>query len=366
MKVRRTKPLIPEDLKNILIRGTNWIGDVVMTLPAVAAIRETCPGATISVLAKPWVADLYRICRDVDAVIPYNRAGEHRGTAGIIRLARELREKRFDSAILLQNAIEAAIITWLAGIPVRGGYNSDGRGLLLTHSVKRTKEIRTVHQIHYYLEMVKALGFTASGAGISLAVDDAVRSAADGILRRHTIDSADIIVGIAPGATYGPAKMWFPDRFATVADALADEFSARVILFGSEADRPATASVQAHARHRFISLAGETTLREAIAAISRCDLFISNDSGLMHLAGALDIPLVAIFGSTNPRTTSPVGEQSVVVHKDVSCSPCLKKVCPTDFRCMEIIGVQDVYHHARKLLADRIGRRAMNGGGPPA
>ncbi|MBN2254565.1 MAG: lipopolysaccharide heptosyltransferase II [Deltaproteobacteria bacterium] len=366
MRVRRTKPLIPEDLKNILIRGTNWIGDVVMTLPAVAAIRETCPGAKISVLAKPWVAELYRICGDVDAVIPYERMGDHKGTTGIIRLAREIRKGGYDGAILLQNAIEAAIITWLAGIPIRGGYNSDGRGLLLTHSVRRTKEVRTVHQIHYYLEMVKALGFTASGVSINLAVDDACRSEADGILRRHHVERTDIIVGIAPGATYGPAKMWFPDRFAAVADALADEFSARIILFGSEADRPATTSVQEHARHHLISLAGETTLKEAIAAISRCDLFISNDSGLMHLAGALDIPLVAIFGSTNPRTTSPVGDRSVIVHRDVSCSPCLKKVCPTDFRCMEVIGVHDVYHHARMLLADRIGRRSMNGGVPSA
>jgi heptosyltransferase-2 len=362
MKVRRTKPLIPEDLKNILIRGTNWIGDVVMTLPSVAAIRETCPGATISVLAKPWVADLYRICSDVDVVIPYDRMGEHKGIAGIVTLARNLRNGGFDGAILLQNAIEAAIITTLAGIPIRGGYNSDGRGLLLTHSVKRTKAIRTVHQIEYYLEMVRSLGFTASGVRINLAVDDACRSLADGILACHNVGAADVIIGIAPGATYGPAKMWHPDRFAAVADALADEFSAKVILFGSKAEQGATTSLQAHARHRLINLAGDTTLKEAIAAISRCDLFISNDSGLMHLAGALNIPLVAIFGSTNPRTTSPVGMQSVVICKHVSCSPCLKKVCPTDFRCMEGIEAHEVYRNGRKLLVDRIAQRQMNGG----
>ena len=354
MKVRHTKALIPEDLKNILIRGTNWIGDVIMTLPAVAAIRETCPDATISVLAKPWVAELYRICTDVDAVIPYESISEHKGTTGIIRLARKLRLSSYDGAILLQNAIEAAIITWLAGIPIRGGYNSDGRGLLLTHSVRRTKEIRRIHQIYYYLEMVKALGFTSSEVNINLAVDDEYRSAAEVILKQYHVEKTAITIGIAPGATYGPAKMWFADRFAVVADALADEFSARIILFGSSADRYTTDSVQRHARNDCINLAGETSLKEAIAAISRCDLFISNDSGLMHLAGALGIPLVAIFGSTNPRTTSPVGERSVVIHKDVPCSPCLKKVCPTDFRCMDIIEVDDVYHHARSLLIDRI------------
>ena len=350
LNVRESKELVPEKIDNILIRGTNWIGDVIMTLPAIAAVRKTVPSAKISVLAKPWVAEAYRICPEVDEVIIYQDPGIHHGIAGKYRLARELKIKGFDLAILLQNAIEAAIMAWLAGIPIRAGYNSDGRGILLTHSVQRTKAIRRVHQVNYYLEMLKSLGFQSTGSNIKLKLDDDYRTIAEDILDQYHIKKEDILIGIAPGATYGPAKMWFPERFAAVADKLADNFSAQVMLFGSGGDSGRTVLVQQHSKNDLIDMAGKTTLKEAIALIARCDLFISNDSGLMHLAGALDVPLVAIFGSTNPATTSPVGEKSVVIHKNVSCSPCLKKECPTDFRCMYLIGIDDVYGAASDIL----------------
>jgi len=351
LKVRESNKLVPERVGNILIRGTNWIGDVIMTLPAIASVRKTFPHAKISVLAKPWVAETYRICPEVDEVIIYQDPGVHHGIAGKYRLARELKSKGFDLAILLQNAIEAAIIAWLAGIPIRAGYNSDGRGILLTHSVQRTRAIRRVHQVYYYLEMLKSLGFQSAGSDIKLKLNDDYLTIAEDILDRYHVKKDDILVGIAPGATYGPAKMWFPERFAAVADKLVNDFSTRVMLFGSGGDSERTTLVQQHSKNDLINIAGKTSLKEAIALIARCDLFISNDSGLMHLAGALGIPLVAIFGSTNPTTTSPVGEKSVVIHKDVSCSPCLKKECPSDFRCMDLIGIDDVYDAARVLLS---------------
>ncbi len=350
LKVRSSRDIVPEEIKTILIRGTNWIGDVIMSLPVVSSVRQTFPGARIAVLAKPWVADIYRACPDIDDVIVFQSPGVHDGIGGKIRLAGELREGKFDLALLLQNAIEAALIAWRARIPLRAGYNSDCRGLLLTHSVQRTKEIRRVHQIDYYLEMVKALGFETAGKGIHIVPGDDAWAAAKTILAEQGVQKGDILIGVAPGASYGPAKMWFPERFAAVADKLAEEFLAKVILFGSSGDRERTDLVQRHSAHTLINLAGETALREVIALIHRCDLFISNDSGLMHLAGALDVPLVAIFGSTNPTTTSPPGEGSRVIHKDIPCSPCLKKECPTDFRCMDLIQVDDVYDTARRLL----------------
>ncbi len=351
LKVRNSKTLSFERVENILIRGTNWIGDVIMTLPAIVAVRETFPNAKIIVLAKPWVAEIYKICPEVDEVVIYQDPGVHHGIAGKYRLARELKSMGFDLAILLQNAIEAAIIAWLAGIPIRAGYNSDGRGILLTHSVQRTRVIRRVHQVYYYLEMLKSLGFQSAGIDIKLKLGDDYLAIAEDVLDQYHVKKGDILIGIAPGATYGPAKMWFPERFAAVADKLVNDFPARVILFGSGGDRGRTGLVQQHSRNDLIDMAGKTSLKEAIALIARCDLFISNDSGLMHLSGALGIPLVAIFGSTNPTTTSPVGEKSVVIHKDVSCSPCLKKECPTDFRCMDLIGIDDVYDAARVLLS---------------
>jgi heptosyltransferase-2 len=352
MKVRSSRELVLENVNTILIRGTNWIGDVIMTLPAIAAVRETFPQAKVTVLAKPWVAEVYRICKDIDDILIFQSPGIHHGIAGKYRLARELQKKEFDAAILLQNAVEAAIIAWLARIPIRVGYNSDARGFLLTHSVVRTDEIRKVHQINYYLEMLKSVGFCSLRRDINLTLDNDYRTIADDILKKHHIGQNSITIGIAPGATYGPAKMWFPERFAAVADRLINDFSAHILLFGSDSDRGRAEMVQQSSNNMFLNLAGDTSLKEAIALISRCDLFISNDSGLMHVAGALGIPLVAIFGSTNPITTSPIGKKSIILCKNVSCSPCLKKTCPTDFKCMDLITTDDVYDRAKRLLEE--------------
>jgi heptosyltransferase-2 len=353
MKVRisTNKPL--DQANNILIRGTNWIGDVVMTLPAIAAIRKTFPQAKISVLVKPWVAETFNLCPDVDEVIIYQRPGAHSGITGLFRLIKELRARKFDAAILLQNAIEAAIITLLAGIPIRAGYNSDARGLLLTHSVKRTKTTREIHQIHYYLEMVKSLGCKSADTDAYLQLPDDYGSLANRLIQEHGIDNHKLFVGMAPGATYGAAKKWYPERFALVADRLSEDFSAEIILFGSKGDQDSADAVQRHAKQKLINVAGKTNLREAIALIARCRLFISNDSGLMHVAGALNISTIAIFGSTNPLTTSPPGNRSVVIHKNVSCAPCLKQTCPKSFECMDQISAGEVYEAAKKQLMDR-------------
>ena len=348
LKVRGGKRLPEAGIERLLIRGTNWIGDVVMTLPAIAAIRTTWPGAKLFVLAKPWVAEVYRRSSDVDEVILFEEPGRHAGIGGKWRLAAELRRYRFDCAILLQNAIEAAIIARLAGIPCRAGYNTDGRGFLLTHSVGRIAAIRGVHQIDYYLEMVRALGCLPAGRSVCLRRDD--DGVSEAFFNERGIRVGHPLIGIAPGAAFGPAKKWFPERFAAVADRLIDDTGAQAILFGSEGDRESTGEVRKNARHPLLDMAGKTNLREAVALISRCDLFIANDTGLMHIAGALGIPMVAIFGSTNPKTTSPLGEASIVIHHDVPCSPCLKPICPTDFRCMELIGVDEVYHAARGLM----------------
>jgi heptosyltransferase-2 len=330
-----------------MIRGTNWIGDAILTLPAVSSIRATYPQAHIAVLVKPWVADIYGLFSGVDEVIIYENKFDT--PAGVFRLARMLKGKKFDAAILLQNAIEAAIIASAAGIPLRAGYDSDARGLLLTHRVRRTEEIRKIHQIDYYLEMVKALGCVPVDREMHLETKINPLDAQD-VLRKFIPETKKAIIGIAPGATYGPAKRWISDRFAEMADKLNEHLSSQAILLGGKADREVTQEVQRLAQTKLINLSGKTTLREAIYLISQCHLFISNDSGLMHIAGALNIPTVAIFGSTNPVTTSPVGNKSIIVSKEVSCSPCLKETCPTDFRCMKQISVEDVFTAAQKLL----------------
>lgn len=352
LRVRGSKRLPTDGMERILIRGTNWIGDVVMTLPAVASIRRTWPRAQIAVLAKPWVAEVYRLSPDVDEVIVFEEPGRHGGIGGKVRLAVELRQRGFDAAILLQNAIEAAILALLAAIPVRAGYNSDARGALLTHSVRRTRAIRRVHQIDYYRQMVMALGCRPAGRDVCLLTGEEHEDIAKGICGEFGIEGGRPLIGIAPGAAYGPAKKWFPERFAAVADRLCEARGARGILLGGRGDRQSAAAVRQNARSPLIDVSGRTDLKEAIALIARCRLFISNDSGLMHVAGALGVPTVAVFGSTDPVATSPVGERSVVIHHDVPCGPCLKPVCPTDFRCMEMIGVDEVFAAALALLDD--------------
>lgn len=339
-----------EEGKNLLIRGTNWIGDAVMTLPAVAAVRQSFPQAKITMLAKPWVAELYRFCPDIDEIMIFRSPGDHDGLSGKWRLAGELRKKDFDTAILLQNAIEAAIIALMAGIPVRAGYNSDARGPLLSHSVRRTRAVREIHQTGYYLEMVRALGCETVGAEAHLDSGRESGPLAESLIGRFGLDKGRLLVGMAPGAAYGPAKKWFPERFAGVSDRLTESVPAQTVLFGSAGDRESTLAVRRNAKFPILDLAGQTSLEEAMALMSCCSLFVSNDSGLMHVAAALGVPTVAIFGSTNPAATAPMGRRVAVVHRDVSCGPCLKKICPTDFRCMERIGADDVYEAARRLL----------------
>lgn len=354
LSVRGARKLPQTGIERLLIRGTNWIGDAVMTLPAVSAIRETWPQAQISVLAKPWLAEVYRLSKDIDRMIIFEEPGRHAGIIGKMRLSEELRETRFDCAILLQNAIEAAIIAKLAGIPLRAGYNSDGRGWLLTHSIRRTAQIRRVHQIFYYLEMVQALGCRPAKRDVYLHKGDDYDDLAEKLFSRFGIAGNKPLIGIAPGAAYGPAKRWFPERFAAVADWLISQYDAQALIFGSAGDAPSAAEVKKNSRYSLIDISGKTNLKEAIALIVSCDLFISNDSGLMHIAGALGVPTVAIFGSTNPAATSPIGKNSVVVHHDVSCGPCLKPVCPTDFRCMKLITVAEVCEAAGKLMDAKI------------
>ena len=347
MKFGNVKKLPQEGMNKILIRGTNWIGDAILTLPAVTSIRATYPQAHIAVLIKPWVADIYELFSGVDEIIIYENKFDT--PAGVFRLARILKGRKFDAAILLQNAIEAAIIALAAGIPLRAGYDSDARGLLLTHRVHRTEEIRKVHQIDYYLEMVKTLGCVSVSREMHLEIKISLFDAQN-ILRKFVTETKKTLIGIAPGATYGPAKRWLPSRFAAVVDKLDEKFFTQGILLGGKSDWEIAQEVKKLAHSELINLAGKTTLREAIYLISQCRLFISNDSGLMHIAGALNIPTIALFGSTNPVTTAPAGNKSIIVRREVSCSPCMKETCPTDFRCMKLISVEDVFAAAQNLL----------------
>jgi len=345
------KPIQPKNIKRLLIRSTNWIGDAVMTTPAIRAIRKNFPDAEISILTKPWVAPVFESNPYVNNILIYDDSKKHKGLCGKLRLAKELKKHHFDAAILLQNAIEAAIITFFAGIPCRIGYNTDARGFLLTHSVKCTPQIKKIHQTGYYLGILQGIGLKTDGTDLDLFVDKKNKELSAKILKSRGVSPGDKLVGINPSATFGPAKQWFPQRYAELADRIEKVFGARIIIFGGPDDAELGRKISQMMQCSPVNLCGKTTLEEAIALINMCDLFITNDSGLMHVATALDTPLIAIFGSTNPVTTGPKSLSSRIVRVPVECSPCLKPQCPKGhLKCMNNIDVDMVFDVVKKIL----------------
>ncbi|MDF1577849.1 MAG: lipopolysaccharide heptosyltransferase II [Desulfobulbales bacterium] len=341
-------------LNKILIRSTNWIGDAVMTTPAVRTVRQNFPGAHIAILAYPWVADIFRNSPHVDEVILYNKTGEHRGVKGLWRLGRELAGAEFDAAILLQNAFEAALLAFLAGIPVRAGYIRDARRLLLTHPVRIDPGVRKLHQVHYYQELCRGLGLAPGPDQLFLRLSPEVE-----IWAREFVSgfSGRPVIGFNPGAAYGPAKCWPVERYGRLAGLLADKLDAVIPVFGTAADAATAGAIRSFAPENVIDLAGNTSLAEAMALIGVCDGFVSNDSGLMHVAAARNTPMVAIFGSTDPVATGPFSERAVVIQKKMTCQPCFKTHCKSDFQCMNDIGVEEVAEAVEKLLGEQREKR---------
>lgn len=305
-----------------------------MSLPALRAIRDRFSTARISVLAKPWVADLYGRESFIDEIILYSGQSPW-------RTGHDLRARRFDCAILLQNAFEAALIAWLARIPTRIGYKRDGRQLLLTHAVHVPKpgEIPR-HERFYYLEMLRRAGLIDGLPG-----SEEIR------MHRGAITNGKPVIGVSPGAAYGTAKRWLPERFAEAASELATARGASVALFGSKTERDLCEQVaQRMPGHLVTNYAGQTTLAQFIDLASACELFLTNDSGSMHIASALGVPTVAIFGATDDTTTGPTGQNARVVRNPVDCSPCLLRECPIDHRCMTGVSTDRVVKEALELL----------------
>lgn len=336
---------------SLLVRATNWLGDAVMTTPALAAVREGFPDARIVLLALPLVAELFRHHPDVDEVMVYERPGRHEGVLGRLRLGGELRRRRFDGALLLQNAFDAALIAFLGRIPERAGYPTDGRRILLTLPVPLTPGILERHEVEYYLCLLDGLGIPRPvPAVLKLAVTEKEREAMAERLASLGIDRGAPIVVINPGATYGSAKRWYPERFAAVADSLAEEWGARVVVVGSAAEAPLAGEIEAAARRGVANMAGKTTVREMMAILSLSSFLVTNDSGPMHIGAALGVPLVAIFGPTDWRRTAPWSPLAKVVRVEIDCSPCRRRACDRGHECMLGVTPEMVVDAARALL----------------
>jgi len=333
-----------------------------MSIPALQEIRSRWPNAEIVILARPWVADLYRGQEYADRIVVYENKGAHKGFWGRERLIRALRREQFDVAVLFQNAFDAAWIAWRAGIPQRIGYARYGRGWLLTHAIAVPLKGETpAHEAYDYLELLRGTGWIDSLTQvneITITVAEKARQEAMERLSAAGVRRDGMRIAFASGAAYGSAKCWEPGRYAALADRLIADFDADIILFGSPQENDIAARIVEAMRHHAYNLVGATSISELPALLSNCSLFIGNDSGAMHVAGAVGVPVIGIFGSTDPEGTRPMTSRFTLIREPVDCSPCFLRKCPIDHRCMTRISVERVFEAARSLLISRGGAKS--------
>jgi len=340
------RPLPEAPPRRLLVRATNWVGDAVLILPALSGLRTLFPQAQVAVLAVPRVAPVFQGHPAVSEIISYARPDNK----GRWRLIKQLRARRFDCALLFPNSWESALVAWGGGIPQRVGYNTEYRTPFLTTVIKGPEKLGHLHQVYRHLGLLRAFGKRVPMAFPRLYVEDRELVQAQDLLAERGIDCRQLIIGLSPGATYGTAKQWYAERFAAVADQLQADFKAQVVLLGGPGDRAIACQIVNQMRHPPVNLVGDTELRTALAVIKHLALLITNDSGLMHVAAALGVPLVSLFGSTDLDNTGPFTPLATVLRHAVPCSPCLKRECPTDHRCMELITVAEVVAAARAWL----------------
>lgn len=356
-----------ESIKRIVVRAPNWIGDAVMCEPALRGLRSLFSQAEVTLLAKAAVAELFVGYAGLDRILVYDDKGTHAGLAGKWMLAGTLRQRRFDLAVLFQNAFEAAFIAWLAGIPRRYGYLTDGRAIFLTDPVAVPSPNSLTHQVEYYWNVLAPLGLFGTPPSPQLMVSLEEERKMSERLASSGVAASDLVIGINPGSTYGGAKRWLPDRFAEVAQRLAEHISekertrAAVVILGAKGEESLGKDIAARIQGRSVVLSGSTTIRELMAVTKRCRVLVTNDTGPMHIAAACGVPVVAVFGPTDWRTTAPYGQEQSIVREPVDCAPCLLRECPIDHRCMTRVQVDRVYDTAERQMRDSSGSCGLSG-----
>ncbi len=338
------------------MRGVNWVGDAVMTVPALRELRRVLPGARLTLATRAWAEGIFEGADFIDDLLVVGGKGGR--AASVFGEAREWRRRRFDLAILFPNAFAPALTSFLARVPLRVGYATDGRGPLLTHALPVPAWRGQKHEVFYYLNVVaeleRLLGPTASNAasnapGAGLHVSAARSDDARSLLRAAGARLDRALVALCPGSTNSRAKRWPSERFAELADRLA-AYGSEVVLIGAPEESEVTEEVLRQTRHRPIVLTGRTSLAQSAAVLSVADLLVTNDTGPAHVAAALGRPVVVVFGPTDPTTTRPFSELATVVRRPPECAPCMLRDCPIDHRCMTAVTAEEVFGHARRAL----------------
>lgn len=350
-------------IERVIVQVPNWVGDAVMSVPALRELRRILSEAQISLVARPWVAGLFDGEGLADEVIAISdEGGAARRVAAFLRTVRELRSRMVDLAVLLPNSFRAALMAKLGGARTIAGYSVDGRRALLDIAIPRTPELTKAHQVFYYMNIASVVERELRGASLvdfdtarpTLRVREIDCERGWGILTRMGVRRGRPLVVLNPGATNSRAKRWLAERFAETADRLAEIDGFQIAIIGAPGDEYAARETASRTRAKTAILAGKTSISELKAVLSCAAVLISNDTGAAHVAAALGVPTVVVFGPTEHASTRPLSEAAEIVRRDVSCSPCMLRDCPIDHRCMTGVQVDDVYAAARRLLV-RVG-----------
>ena len=342
-----------ELIKRVVVRGTNWVGDSVMTVPALRALRRVLPDTHITLAIRPGARGIFSEADFIDDVLVYDR----KGALSVIPQIREWRRRTFDLAVLFQNAFEAALIPFLAGVPVRLGYATESRHALLTHPLALPDWRSSRHEVFYYLYVVTALEQMLFGTSSiceadpdwSIQVSEKRKVEATELLRAHGVQEGELVVALCPGSINSRAKRWPAEAYASLADRLI-ETNRQVLLIGSKDEVDVSQDVTSRMRHSPVVLTGKTSLDQITAVLSAVDLIVTNDTGPAHIGAALGRPTIVIFGPTNPLTTRPFSPVAEILRHPPDCAPCMLRDCPIDHRCMTAITVDEVFDRSHALL----------------
>jgi heptosyltransferase-2 len=342
-----------ESIKRVVVRGTNWVGDSLMTIPALRALRRVLPDAHITLVIRPGTKGIFSEADFIDEILVYDR----KNAFSIVAQVREWKRRKFDLAVLFQNAFEAALIPFLAGVPLRLGYATESRQALLTHPLPLPEWRHDRHEVFYYLYLVTALEQMLFGRSViceaepdaSIQISEARKAQTAELLRAYGVSEADAVVAICPGSINSRAKRWPAESYALLADRLI-ESKRRVLFIGSKDETDVSEDVTRRMRQKPIVLTGKTTLDQITAVLDRADLIVTNDTGPAHIGAALGRPTIVIFGPTNPLTTRPFAPEAVILRHPPDCAPCMLRDCPIDHRCMTAITVDEVFEQSHALL----------------
>lgn len=349
----------------IVVRGTNWVGDAVMQIPALRELRRIFPAAEITLQTRSLAKAIFRDVDFIDDILAFEPEKSKFKT--VFAQSKVLKEKAFDLAVLFPNSFESALTAKLARIPKRFGYAKDARSFLLTDAIGIPEWKNSRHEVFYYLNLIAEVEKKFFAAAtvldneprLDLQVSGERRTEARKILEKAGVGLLKKTIALGVGSTNSRAKRWHAESYAKLNDKLQDELNANVVLLGTKHEADVSDEVFEKARIKPIILTGKTNLAEAAAILSEIDLFVSNDAGLAHVAAAVGAKTLVIFGPTNEKTTRPFSPKAEIIRKTVECSPCMLRDCPIDHRCMTRISVEEVFDKAKEMIYDTISQRKI-------